>query len=123
MDEWRLYAVDEIPKDWYSADLPDDCAERTLNLPRIDCYWAKVMIMRNAAGDTKYGTRGKAVSACLALAHGNADVERGFFLNKQLVRPDRCSLDPETINAVRMVKDALRCHAQGSAVNMAVTLL
>ena len=55
-----------------------DCIERTLNLPRIVNHWATVPELRNAAGEMKYGTFGKAVSACLVLAHGNADVKRDF---------------------------------------------
>jgi len=36
------------------------------------------------------------------------------------VRPNSSSLEPETINAVRIVKDHLRSHAQGVAANMAI---
>ena len=62
--------------DLFRTPESDDCIERTLNLPRIEDYWATVPELRNAVGEMKYGTLGKAVSACLALAHGNADVKR-----------------------------------------------
>ena len=43
-DEWNLYSVDKVPKDWYIMNLlqtpeSDGC----LNLSVIDCYWAKVL--------------------------------------------------------------------------------
>lgn len=62
-----------------------------------------------------------AIPACLALAHGSADVERGFSLNKRTVTADRVSLDGGTNNALCMIKDGLKCRVQGSALNMAVT--
>jgi len=76
----------------------------------VDQYWAKVLAMRTAAGDLKYKTLGKAVMASLALSHGNADAERGFSANKKVVTADRSRLCEGTINAVRLLKDAMRCH-------------
>ena len=59
MDEWKLYSISVIPKDWYAMDLfqtpeSDDCNERTLNLSRFDGYLAKVLEMWNAADEMKY---------------------------------------------------------------------
>jgi len=68
------------------------------------------MAMRTAAGDLKYKTSGKVVMAGLALSHGNADSERGFSTNKKVVTADRARLCEGTINAVRLVKDAMRCN-------------
>lgn len=88
---------------------------------RIDQYWSKVLDMTNALGHLKYATLGKVVRACLALSHGNSDVERSFSVNKRIVTSDRVSLSEDTINAVRLVKDAIRCHADGCAVNVVIT--
>ena len=78
------------------------------------------LLGRTAAGDLKYKTLGKAVMASLALSHGNADAERGFSANKKVVTADRSRLCEGTINAVRLLKDAMRCHG-GLSSTMSVT--
>ena len=64
---------------------------------------------------------GKVVKACLALSHGNSDAERSFSANKRTVTPEHASLNEETINAIQLVKDALRIHAGGDATKIKVT--
>ena len=44
----------------------------------MDHYWRKIELMKNAVGDLKYPLVIKAVKAALSLAHGNAEVQRGF---------------------------------------------
>ena len=123
-DEWKLYSVDDIPRSWYCVeDSAEDvscgaCNERPDM--SVDQYWAKVLAMRTAAGDLKYKTLSKVVMASLALSHGNADAERGFSTNKNVVTADRARLCEGTINAVRLVKDTMRCHG-GLATKMSVT--
>ena len=51
--------------------------------------------------------------ACLSLSHGDADVERSFSVNKQVVTPDRVSLGQETIGALRLFKEAIRIQGSG----------
>ena len=77
--------------------------------------------MKNIAGNLKYHTLGKVVMASLALSHGNADVERGFSSNKRLITTDRTTLKSNTINACRLVKDAIRINANGVATGVSVT--
>lgn len=129
-DEWKLYAVDDIPGEWYSATVNATAVSseweysETMSVPpvcRIDQYWSKVLDMTNAVGQLKYANLGKVVRACLALSHGNSDVERSFSVNKRIVTSDRASLSEDTINAIRLVKDAIRCHADGCAINVVVT--
>jgi len=50
--------------------------------------------------------------AGLALSHGNADAKRGFSSNKKIVTADHARLCEGTINAVHLVKDAIRCHGK-----------
>jgi hypothetical protein len=59
--------------------------------------------------------------AALALPHGNADVERSFSTNKKLLTVDRAKLCPQTINACRLVKDALKNNAKSEALNAVIT--
>ena len=59
--------------------------------------------------------------AGLVLSHGNADAKRGFSANKKVVTyADRARLCEGTINAVRLVKDAIRCHVNLST-NVSIT--
>jgi len=124
-DEWKVYSVDDIPRSWYcveesAEDAICDAANDRPSVYPVDQYWAKVLAMRTAAGDLKYKTLGKAVMASLALSHGNADAERGFSTNKKVVTADRSRLCEGTINAVRLLKDAMRCHG-GLSTMMSVT--
>ena len=79
-----------------------------------------MLAVRTRAGDLKYKTLDKAVMASLALSHGNADAERGLSTNSKVVTADRSRLCEGTINAVRLVKDAMRCHGSFSTT-MSVT--
>ena len=45
---------------------------------RLDHYWRKIKLRKNAVGDLKYPLIIKVFKAALSLAHGNAEVERGF---------------------------------------------
>jgi len=124
-DKWKAYSVDDIPRSWYcveesAEDANCDAANERPSVYPVDQYWAKVLAMRTAAGDLKYKTLGKAVMASLALSHGNADAERGFSTNKKVVTADRSRSCEGTINAVRLLKDVLRCH-RGLSTMMSVT--
>jgi hypothetical protein len=109
-DEWKLYALDDLV-----------LVEADLKPYVVDSYWAKVLQRRNALGQPKYSILGKVVKACLSLSHGNSDAERSFSTNKRTVTPERVSLSEETINAVRLVKDALRIRGGGKAIHISVT--
>jgi len=75
---------------------------------------------KNALGEKKYPILDKIVKACLALPHGNSDVERSFSQNKKTVTVDRCNLNEDTINALRFVKESIRV-AGGSPVDIPLT--
>ena len=78
-----------------------------------------VLQRRNVLGKLKYPTLGKIVRACLALPHGNADVERSFSINKNAVTDSCFKLDEQTINAIRTTKDGIK-HSGGSATAIPV---
>ena len=109
-DEWKMYLLDEIE--------PEDDMEKV----NVDAYWSKVLQRRNAVGNLKFSTLGKVVKAWLSLSHSNSDAERSFSANKRTVTPEHASLNEETINAIRLIKDALRIHAGGDAKKIKVTL-
>jgi len=58
-------------------------------------YWARVLNVKNSAGQKNYCTLGKVVRDSLSLSHGNADVETWsmIFHKQKVVTPDRVSLD------------------------------
>ena len=55
------------------------------------------------------------------MAHGNADVERGFSTNVLLVRPTKASSSPASIVALRTIKDAL-CTVGSNVLQVPITL-
>ena len=119
-DEWKLYSLDDTISPG-TAGTTDDAVATEVKLQRVDEYWASVLTRCNITGGLKYAMLGKAVKAALALSHGNADSERGFSVNKRLLTADRASMSSETINACRLIKDALHNIADGESVNIVVT--
>ena len=53
----------------------------------------------------KYNTIAKLCHCVLLLSHGNADPERGFSLNKNVLAVHSFSIKEETLDAIRMVED------------------
>ena len=53
----------------------------------------------------KYNTIAKLSLCVLLLPHGNADPERGFSLNKNVLAVHSFSIKEETLDAIRMVED------------------
>lgn len=71
------------------------------------------------SGEEKYKNLAVVVKSCLSLAHGNADVERGFSINNSLVTNNRTCLSETSIIAIRHVKDAVRRY--GSIHDVPIT--
>jgi hypothetical protein len=117
LDEWKLYSVDDIPVEWQISQESNTDGPAT----SIDDYWSRVISIKNASGLRKYSCLGKVVRACLSLSHGNADVERSFSVNKKVVTADRVSLGQDTINALRIVKEAIRIQGNGQISSIAIT--
>jgi vacuolar-type H+-ATPase subunit I/STV1 len=88
--------------------------------PRIDTCWNFVLKRKNVLGQMKYNNLAKVVKTCLACPHGNADSERSFSTNKNVVTSDRSCLHEDTLIAIRIVKDGIRI-AGGSATGVPVT--
>jgi hypothetical protein len=110
-DEWKLYALDDVT------------IEAEMKPHLVDEYWAKILGRKNSLGELKYTVLGKVVKACLSLSHGNSDAERSFSANKRTVTPERARLGEETINALRLVKDALRLHGEGNSTKIIIQTL
>ena len=77
-EEWLMYQGEgEIQNSWFVEENEDD--QDAKKYLRVDSYWAKVLDIKTPFGLQKYPTLAKLVKAVLALSHGQADVERGFF--------------------------------------------
>jgi len=96
-------SLDNTPNEWTTSD----CSGQ---MTTVDVSWRHILDRRDSLGQLKYLTLGKAVKACLAFSHGNADAERSCSVNKKLVTDERSSLSDDTIVAVRLVRDGIRHH-------------
>ena len=77
-DEWKLYQFDDISLEFFKTKGFNENGEEILLKERVDHYYRKTEHMKNAVGDLKYPLIIKFVEAALSLAHGNAEVGRGF---------------------------------------------
>ena len=74
-------------------------------------------------GQPKYVNLMAVVKAALSVSHGQADVERGFSLNKHIVSPTRVSLKHQTVVALRTVKDVVSRYESVDKVTVSPQLL
>ena len=107
-DEWKLYQLDDIPLEFFKTKGFNENGEEILLKERVDHYWRKIELMKNAVGDLKYPLIIKVVKAALSLAHGNAEVERGFSESAKNVTKDRVLLSEASVNAIQSTKDGLK---------------
>jgi hypothetical protein len=108
MDDWQLYKVADMPDDW--------CTDGTTH---VDDYWNKVFQMKAIDGSVKFKHLPKVIKPLLSLAHGKADPERGFSVNKRFMTSDRSLLSEASINGLRSTEDAIR--RGGGVTNICVT--
>ena len=106
-DEWKLYQLHDISLEFFKTKDFNENGEETLLKERVDHYWRKIELMKNAVGDLKYPLIIKVVKATLSLAHGNAEVERGFSESAKNVTKDRVLLSEASVNAIQSTKDGL----------------
>ena len=107
-DGWKLYQLDDIPLEFFKTKGFNENGEEILLKERVDHYWRKIELMKNAVGDLKYQLIIKVVKAALSLAHGNAEVERGFSESAKNVTKDRVLLSEASVNAILSTKDGLK---------------
>ena len=78
-----------------------------LSKERVDHYWKNIELMKKAVSDLKYPLIIKVVKAAISLAHGNAEVERGFSKSAKNVIKDSV-LSEASVNAIQSTKDGLK---------------
>jgi len=80
----------------------------------IDKYWAKVFKKTTDLGQPMCPTLSKLVKCVIIIAHGNADVERGFSANASIVTPNRSALNASSVSGLWTIQDAVRQSRSGS---------
>lgn len=113
-DEWKLYRAE---------DIKEDQIYREGNLVRLDHFWNYVLSLKNANGELKYPYLRKVVLTCLCIPHGNADVERSLSVNKKLVTAERSLLSEESVNGLRLTRDAVSMYKTFTDVPVTKELL
>lgn len=125
--EWQTYRLDNdvtpLCESYSKSEMGPDGVEKVV-YQRIDQYWADVLQLPDKhSGKLKYSNLSVLVKCCLCLAHGNADVERGFSINNALVSNDRPNLSETTIVGVRAIKDGIKRYGDIAAVPITSKLL
>lgn len=101
--EWHAYKTD--------TEVSKICKEFSENPQRIDEFWSKVFELKDVfTSKPRFQNLSFLIKNCLILAHGNADVERGFSLNTNILSKKRLGVSESTIIGLRHIKDALKRH-------------
>jgi hypothetical protein len=102
-DEWRLYQLETVPQ----AFITDDAGMQR----RLDHYWRKIFSMTDSDGCTlRYPQVTVFAKAVMVLAHGNADVERGFSDNGHSITSERVLLSQASVCGLRTTRDGLKLY-------------
>jgi len=100
VDEWNAYRVDAE-----AVIMSADAVGK-----RVDHYWREILLLRACDGSYKYANMAKLIKAVLLLPHGNADVERGFSINNDVLTDDRTEMSAKTRNGLLLTKDAIKYY-------------
>lgn len=98
-DEPSISADEEPSSDEEQPTAADD--------ERSDKYWNRILAEKDLSGKSKYKHLPVLIKALLSLAHGNADCERGFSENKNILE-SRSNLCAASINGIRRIKSELK---------------
>ncbi len=115
VNEWILYSIELIDQSWIIKDkYIDSNGNNHIKYHPIDYYWNKVFSILTSNGTPKYQTLAKLIKNVLIIAHGNADVERGFSINSNVITENRTPLSEASINGLRLVYDGVKYFGSGS---------
>lgn len=105
MNEFEHFAADTVPKSKQMFASFDPSADR------LDKFMHEVL-----SNDTRYSKLWKVVQKLLLLSHGQASVERGFSINKQI---EADNMYEQTYISLRIVYDNVR--SAGGVLNVVIT--
>lgn len=89
---------------------------------RVDVFWHSVGKMKDLQGNLTFSNLSKFAKSILVLAVANAQPERGFSENKQILH-GRELLSEETLEALRLTKNAINLHCVSTFLPMTKELL
>lgn len=113
-DEWLMYSLETIDDSWiFKKKYIDTEGKEHIHYQDIDFYWNKVLSIVRGDGRPKYSTMSKLIKNILIISHGNADVERGFSINGNIVTEQRTLLSEKSINGLRSTYDAVNFLGNG----------
>ena len=128
--QWMMYQNEDLPESFYLCDTQplksgpvqfsywryalEKCAlkekqETNSKYKRIDHFWSKVGSLTDDNGCLKYTQLFCLIKCVLSLSHGNSVPERGFSINKLLLESHGYTLQGDTIEALRLVRDEIIC--------------
>ena len=109
--------IDKVDAEWllYMASKDVDAVSSVITAD-IGSYWNFVSKVMDVTGSVMFPHLSFLAKACLTVSHGNAVAERGFSVNTALLAKDRLSLEETTIQAIRVVKEAIRLYGTPTAV-------
>jgi hypothetical protein len=67
------------------------------NIKKLIIIWNKILSIVRSAEHPKYPTLSKLIKNILIISHGNANVERGFSINGNILTEDRTLLSEKSI--------------------------
>jgi len=114
-NEWFLYSIETIERSWFIKDeYVDSDGNNHIKYHPIDHYWNKIFLILTSTGVPKYPTLSKLVQNVLIISHGNAQIERGFNINSNIITENRSRLSESSINGLRLVYDGVKYFGSGS---------
>lgn len=117
--EWHKYQDEVIPEEFFIEEKGQrEDGTAYIKYKRVDYYWHQILQLTDHRGDPKYPTLASVVKMALSLSHGQADVERGFSINKHILS-DRSALSENVLCATRTVKEVLIRY--GSVTRVPIT--
>ena len=115
-DEWSMYSIETIDDSWFTKQKHNGIeGEEYVECHEIDYYLNKVLSIVQINGYPKYPTLSKLVKNILIISHGNADIEREFSTNANILTEDRTLLSQKSINGLRTTHDGVKFLGSGSA--------
>jgi hypothetical protein len=93
-----MYSIEAIDVSWIIKQKYND-SERNehIQYQEIDYYRNKVLPIVRSAEHPKYPILSKLIKNILIISHGNADVERKFSINGNILTDERTLLSEESI--------------------------
>ena len=82
------------------------CKDSTL-CKQSDNFWSKIDSLTDELGILKYPKLYALIQARLFLSHGNAYLEQGFLINKQLLQSHGYVMKEKSIVSLRLLEDEL----------------